>query len=114
METGSAESHTLDHRLFVAIRGSEDGYNVDCADLFYARMAEQDAQAPWMGECGGRCGMGTVSSLIESLSACTSADECQLFADVIAAVNTAKKEASSSNVADASSSSSSSGSNGNL
>ncbi|CAI5511491.1 unnamed protein product [Closterium sp. Naga37s-1] len=77
----SAESHTLDHRLLDAIHGSEGGYNVDGADSFYSRMAEQDAQAPRMGECGGRCGTGDGSSLIESLSACTSADECQLFAD---------------------------------
>ncbi|CAI5510558.1 unnamed protein product [Closterium sp. Naga37s-1] len=121
METGSAESHTLDHRLLDAIHGSEGGYN---ADAMYARMAEQDAQAPRMGESGGWCGMGDVSSLIESLSACTSADECQLFADVIAALKTAKKEASSSNAAGgsgngssaatSSSSSSSSSSNGNL
>ncbi|CAI5487674.1 unnamed protein product [Closterium sp. Naga37s-1] len=112
METGSAESHTLDHRLLDAIHGSEGGYN---ADAMYARMAEQDAQAPRMGECGGWCGMGDVSSHIESLSACTSADECQLFADVIAALKTAKKEASS-NAAGASGSSgaTSSGSNGNL
>ncbi|CAI5504953.1 unnamed protein product [Closterium sp. Naga37s-1] len=96
METGSAESHTLDHRLLDAIHGSEGGYN---ADAMYARIAEQDAQAPRMGESGGWCGMGDVSSLIESLSACTSADECQLFADVIAALKTAKKEASSSNAA---------------
>ncbi|CAI7779490.1 unnamed protein product [Closterium sp. NIES-53] len=108
METGSAESHTLDHRLLDAIHGSEGGYN---ADAMYARIAEQDAQAPRMGESGGWCGMGDVSSLIE------------LFADVIAALKTAKKEASSSNAAGANSSTatsgtsngaSSSGSNGNL
>ncbi|CAI5960348.1 unnamed protein product [Closterium sp. NIES-64] len=115
METGSAESHTLDHRLLDAIHGSEGGYN---ADAMYARMAEQDAQAPRMGESGGWCGMGDVSSLIESLSACTSADECQLFADVIAALKTAKKEASSSNAAcssgNGSNGATSSSSNGNL
>ncbi|CAI5989786.1 unnamed protein product [Closterium sp. NIES-64] len=62
-----AESHTLDHRLLDAIHGSEGGYIVGGADSFYSRMAEQDAQAPRMGECGGRCGTGDGSSLIESL-----------------------------------------------
>ncbi|CAI5950192.1 unnamed protein product [Closterium sp. NIES-65] len=62
-----AESHTLDHRLLDAIHGSEGGYIVGGADSFYSRMAEQDAQAPQVGECGGRCGTGDGSSLIESL-----------------------------------------------
>ncbi|CAI5989366.1 unnamed protein product [Closterium sp. NIES-65] len=62
-----AESHTLGHRLLDAIHGSEGGYIVGGADSFYSRMAEQDAQAPRMGECGGRCGTGDGSSLIESL-----------------------------------------------
>ncbi|CAI5986294.1 unnamed protein product [Closterium sp. NIES-65] len=62
-----AESHTLDHRLLDAIHGSEGGYIMGGADSFYSRMAEQDAQAPRMGECGGRCGTGDGSSLIESL-----------------------------------------------
>ncbi|CAI5469903.1 unnamed protein product [Closterium sp. Yama58-4] len=61
METGSTESHTLDHRLLDAIHDSEGGYNADV----FSRMAEQDAQAPRMGESGGWCGMGDVSSLIE-------------------------------------------------
>ncbi|CAI5971855.1 unnamed protein product [Closterium sp. NIES-64] len=54
METDSAKSHTLDHGLLDAIHGSEGRYNVAYADSFYARMAEQDAQAPRMGESGGR------------------------------------------------------------
>ncbi|CAI5996009.1 unnamed protein product [Closterium sp. NIES-64] len=62
-----AESHTLDHRLLDAIHGSEGGYIKGGADSFYSRMAEQDAQAPRMGECGERCGTGDGSSLIESL-----------------------------------------------
>ncbi|CAI5493554.1 unnamed protein product [Closterium sp. Naga37s-1] len=81
METGSAESHTLDHRLLDAIHGSEGGYNVDGADSFNARMPEQVAQAPRMGESGGRRGMGTSRASL-SASARTSASSPSVAYDL--------------------------------
>ncbi|CAI5487436.1 unnamed protein product, partial [Closterium sp. Naga37s-1] len=47
----------------------EGGYNVDGADSFYARMAEQDAEAPRMGESGGRLGFRGTSRASLSPSA---------------------------------------------
>ncbi|CAI5471077.1 unnamed protein product [Closterium sp. Yama58-4] len=66
METVSAESHTLDHRLLDAIHGSEGGYNVDDAASFKLRGAGRASSADGGERRASR--NGDVSSLIEIYS----------------------------------------------